>query len=564
MPESITSTGEIGGNPVIRAAAAVRDACSDKLYDYLPQKEASIIDALLLGNKSSLTSNLLDSFRTSGAAHVAVVSGMHLSVVSSLVFGILFFITRKRRLSSVVSIIAVIGFMLITGLTLSVIRAGIMSIIMLCGGLFARRGDSLNSLGGAVLLITLFNPLSVFDMGFQLSVASTLGIITLSPYLIDESKKYLTGKVGRLLIKFIVTPVAISLSAFIVTAPIIIINFEYIGVYFLFTNILLSLAVPLLLLFSLLLIIFAFIPFCGFIAYPVGLLSGLTAKFISAVVAVISALPYAKLEIDLIYSTEIVVVLVLFVAAVGIIKRRRKSILKASACAVLVFSLIFSAFTVFKSNSTTLSLINTGNGITAILERNGESAVVACGGTSNKYTLQTELSDSGNRNLLTIKGGTRECGGLFGIVKSSCISDNYYIQDASYNRNTINSLETATVYSSINELRLWSCLTVYIIPLENSTASVIELGSEYILILPNPEYSQELPQQFRNPDLLISTEPVDTAEINADNTIIACNKENDLENSGNGIYNDKTMSLYQDGRISISFNDKIYYIKRGE
>lgn len=564
-PDEITDTGKSGGSVIIKIASAIRNECSEKLYEYLPQKEASIIDAVLLGNKAALTSNLMESFRTSGAAHIAVVSGLHLSVVTSIVFGIMFFLTRRRRLSSAVSIIAVICFMLITGLNISVVRAGIMSIIMLCGVLFARRGDSLNNLGAAVLLITLFNPLAVFDLGFQLSVASTFGIITLAPYFIDGSKKYFTSKLARLFRKFIITPVAITLSAFIVTAPILIINFEYIGIYFIITNIVLSFAVPILLLFSMMFIIFVFIPFCGFIAYPAALLSGITAKLIAATVETVSAFPGARFEIDLIYSTQIVITLVLIVAVIGIIRRTRKSVIRASACAALAFCVILCAFAIYKSDSAELSLISTGDGITAIFEKNGESAVIACGGTSNKSTLQTELYESGNRNLVTIKGATRECAGLFGIVKRSCFSDNYYIQDSDYNKNTLKVLdETITyTYSDINKIRLWNSLTVHIIPLCNSTALVIELDSEYILILPNTEYAEDIPSEFKNPKLLISTKPVDTGEINADNTIIACSREHELENLDNVVYNDKTISLYQCEKISVNMKDKILYIKKG-
>ncbi|MGN1111912.1 MAG: ComEC/Rec2 family competence protein, partial [Acutalibacteraceae bacterium] len=238
--QSAVPLGRTGGNPLFYTAYQVQSACSDKLYTYLPHKEASIIDALLLGNRLSLDRDLYYDFRTSGVAHIAVVSGMHLSVISSIVFMLCCFITRKRRLSSLIASFAVICFMLTTGFSLSVVRAGIMCIIMLSGYLFSRQGDTLNSLGFAVLLITLVNPLSLLDVGFQLSVMATLGIITLSPYIVKSCSRYIQSK---LLQSLIITPVAISLSAFIATAPITFVNFDFIGVYFLFTNLLLTFAV---------------------------------------------------------------------------------------------------------------------------------------------------------------------------------------------------------------------------------------------------------------------------------------------------------------------------------
>lgn len=565
-PETIHYSGTSDINPIIRAANHINQKCSQKLYEYLPQKEATVVDALLLGNKAALSTPLINDFRTSGAAHVAVVSGMHLSVITSIIYGILMFLTKKRRISCAAAIVGVLCFMLIAGLTPSVTRAGIMNIIMLIGGLFARKGDSLNSLGGAVLLIALFNPLSVLDIGLQLSAASTLGIVTLGGYLESICERYFGIKQNGALMKFVISPISISISAFITTAPIIITSFKYFGVYFIITNLLLTAAVPLLLVFALIFIVAAFVPLLSFIAYPSALLSGLAAKYICAVIGVISDFPNARLEIDLIYSGEITAALCLLVAAVGIIKRTKKSVLKATVCAFLIFSLILSGFNAFKSDNTTLSILNTGNGITAILEKNGECAVISCGGSANKYKLQEKLDKYNGSCLLTVKGGTKESGGMFSLVQNTTVCENYYIQNLSTNKRAINSIDGGSVflYSDTARLRFWNSFDVYLIPLEKSTAAVIELEEEYIMILPNPEYLNDLPEQYREPSLLISTKTVDNKLINADNTIIACAKTQDKKNEALGIYDDGTMSLYQDGEINVSFKDKIYFLQRGE
>ncbi|WP_255882324.1 MULTISPECIES: ComEC/Rec2 family competence protein [unclassified Ruminococcus] len=560
-PTSISFTDRTNGNPLFIAAKKIQTACSDKLYSYLPQNEASIIDALLLGRKSALDSPVLNAFRESGAAHVAVVSGMHLSVISSIMYTLLYFLTKKRRLSSIVSILAVICFMLITGFTLSVVRAGIMCIIMLSGSLFNRRGDSLNSLGFAVLIITLFSPLSVLDIGFQLSVASTLGIVTLTPYFVDTCVKYIDN---RVLEKLIITPVAMSVTAFLATAPIIAVNFNFIGAYFIVTNILLTLAVPALLIFSLLFVIFSFIPLCSFLSYPLGLISGLISRYIAAVVTGISSLPYAKLNLDLPYMKVIVGVLVLAAAVVIIIKRTKKSAFISGGCAVLAFSLIFSVFSIASTDNAALTLISTGGGITAVLEKNGDSAVIACGGTANRYSVQQALTDSDSTNLFTVKSGTKEGGGMFSIVRSSCISERYFIQDTSTNKQLLKTLDNATPYSGSQQIRLWDKYTLVLLPFEKSSAVILELEDEYILILPNPEYVSKLPDYYKKPSLLITTKPLDSNVIKADNTIIACSDKDDSLYSQQELYCDNTISLNQYRKISISINDKILYTKRGE
>lgn len=564
LPEVVTDTGRTGGNPLFYTAYEIQNACSHQLYRYLPQKEASIIDTLLLGNKAALDTALKNSFSVSGAAHIGVVSGMHLSVISSMVFSLLYFITGKRRLSGGLSIIAVICFMLISGFSLSVIRAGIMCIVMLSGCLFSRKADSLNSLGFAVLLITLFSPLSILDVGFQLSVVSTLGIITLVPYIVDSCKRYFRSYLAE---KLLITPIAISLSACIATAPIIALNFKYIGIYFIITNLLLTVAVPLLLIFSLLFVIFSFVPLCEFLAFPLGLISGLLARFTAFVVNSISSLPYAKLDVDMPYIEIVVGVLLLVCAIIILIKRTRRSALIAGVGAILTFSIILSVFSIISADNATLSLISTGGGITAILEKSGESAVIACGGTAGRYTVQSELSESVNTNILTVKGGTKECGGLFSAVRSSILSDRYFVQDASTNKQLLGTLDSdsISVYSDTAQIRLWDKYTLTLVPLKKSTAAVIELPQEgYILILPNPEYTDMLPEEYKSPSLLITTQPLDSSVINADNTIIACSKTNDIKYKGQGIYNDNTLSLSHNRKISIIINDKIQDIKRGE
>ena len=93
---------------------------------------------------------------------------------------------------------------------------------------------------------------------------------------------------------------------------------------------------------------------------------------------------------------------------------------------------------------------------------------------------------------------------------------------------------------------------------------MIELSHGYILILPNPEYADNLPGEYKNPALLITTKPLDNSQLHADNTVIACNKTDDSKYDVQGIFGGDTLSLYQYGKISISFDDKINSIKRGE
>ena len=87
----------------------------------------------------------------------------------------------KRRINSVVGMTFTVFFMLLTGLSPSVCRSGLMMLLLLSGNLFYRKSDSLNSLGFSAFILCCANPLIVADGGFLMSFAATLGIVTIYP-----------------------------------------------------------------------------------------------------------------------------------------------------------------------------------------------------------------------------------------------------------------------------------------------------------------------------------------------------------------------------------------------
>ncbi len=566
VSEVASPTNEAGGNPLLSAAAQIRGKCSEKLYKLLPQRQANVIDALLLGNKDSLDDAVYDGFRLSGVAHIAVVSGAHMSVIVAFVYGALYFLTRRRRLSSAASIAAVLCFMLITGLSLSVVRAGIMCIIFLLGRLFARNGDSLNSLGGAVLLITAINPASVYDMGFLLSVFATLGIITLAPCMANKTRPYLSGALGRLTDILIVEPLCVTMAAVLATAPILIISFKYIGAYFIITNIILFYITPILLSSSLLLLLSSFAPFLAFITYPLALISGAFADIISSTVMGIASLPGAKLDISMPHTLELTIILVSAVAIFGAVKKSAAGVLKASFCAVVIFSLVLSIFTALNAGNAGLILLPTGKGISAMLTKNGELAAISCGGSGGKYRLLEELEETDPRCILAIKGGARECGALFNTIYENRPADNIFIQNTDYNRSIIKNYEESdiTLYDSQQNIELWDSVKIRLIPIEKTTITVIELRDEYILLLPNPEYAAYIPEKYSRPSMLVTTAPLPDDTIDAGTVIIAANEQDDEENAARGIYNENTISLLQSSAVRVSLSDKILYTQKGD
>lgn len=159
----------------------LRRAAGQVVNRYLSGAPAAMVKAICLGEREGLPKSTAEAFRSCGVSHLLVVSGLHLGMVAAALLWLLRRLRLGRRLTAVLSMAGVLGFMLLVGLSPSVKRAGVMLLVLLAGDLFKREADGLNSLGLALLLMGLLNPFMVWDIGLQLSAGSTWGILYLYP-----------------------------------------------------------------------------------------------------------------------------------------------------------------------------------------------------------------------------------------------------------------------------------------------------------------------------------------------------------------------------------------------
>ena len=148
---------------------------------YLADAESGILAAMCFGERAFLSDGLVAAFRGSGLSHLLVVSGLHLSMIVLAVQRLL----RRigMRVGCVMTILAAWLFAWLTGFSPSVIRAAAMITVWLVGCLFFCRSDGLNALGLAALLLLGTHPYTLWNVGFQLSFAATLGVLLLAPRL---------------------------------------------------------------------------------------------------------------------------------------------------------------------------------------------------------------------------------------------------------------------------------------------------------------------------------------------------------------------------------------------
>ena len=263
-------------------AEKLRFIANEKLFKSFEDKIAGLLAGILTGEKGHLDAELYNKLCVTGSAHLMAVSGLHLSV---WVLSLSSLLPEKKRTNTmrIFSLIfAVIFIMLLAGMSESVKRAGLMSIVFLSSKLSSRQSDSINSLGFAVLLIILINPASVMSVSLQLSFLSTLGILTLGRLYLERSaeifRKSRLRKPWRKLLKGAVDSYSISISVLVFTFPVLIDTFGGISSVTALVNILIAPVIaPLLLLTGL----YAVLPsMLHFVTLPVAFAIKLLSEYI--------------------------------------------------------------------------------------------------------------------------------------------------------------------------------------------------------------------------------------------------------------------------------------------
>jgi len=173
------------GNFFYQILFLLKDKIKEKIIKLFPEPFSSFIGAILLGTKKALPVELKDKFIKTGTIHIVVISGLHLMILGGILREIF------KNFSPKLFFLILLGFILIyiifTGAKPSILRAGIMTLLLSLAPLFGRKGNSLVALIFAAFLLILINPLIVhFDLSFKLSFAAMVGLILINPFLREK------------------------------------------------------------------------------------------------------------------------------------------------------------------------------------------------------------------------------------------------------------------------------------------------------------------------------------------------------------------------------------------
>jgi competence protein ComEC len=164
------------GNWLMSQIYQLKSRALDNIYQLWPDPEASLFAGILLGVEYNIPESVRTAFEETGTSHIIAISGFNIAIVAGL-----FARTFGRWMGPYKGGIAALGgitlYTILVGADAAVVRAAIMGSISLLAGLVGRRQDGVYTLGITAGLMALANPHTLWDVGFQLSFAATLGLI---------------------------------------------------------------------------------------------------------------------------------------------------------------------------------------------------------------------------------------------------------------------------------------------------------------------------------------------------------------------------------------------------
>jgi competence protein ComEC len=330
------------GNPVVSLAYIARGKIEGLISGNLPGESANFLNAILLGLRQGMGSDLNDAFMRTGTVHLIAISGLNVGLIVFLVLLVLSVIRVPKKACIILTIAFLVFYAVLTNGTPSVVRATVMSIALLLGLLLERENSLSNSLGLAALVILSCDPGALFDIGFQLSFASVISLLYLTPK-IEKFFNFERKIAARFLAKwkrYALEAFFVSLAAWIGVMPLTLYYFNIITPVSVAANLV---AVPLSFLITM-----ASAPFLVF-----GLIFPPAAKVFAASVWLFCGTLFAtngffsKLPFAYIYLPSpplfLIALYYLFVVAFAERERFKLSPLKLSAAALAVFNIIIWA-----------------------------------------------------------------------------------------------------------------------------------------------------------------------------------------------------------------------------
>lgn len=220
------------GNPIVAAIYAVKEKSLENVYRLFPDPEASLLAGILLGVDNGLSATLQQAFKDTGTAHIIAISGFNISIIAGI-FVMLFSRFLGPRRGAVAAILGIAFYTFLVGASAAVVRAASMGTLSLFAMQVGRRQQGLNTLAFVAALMALWNPLIIWDVGFQLSFFATLGLILYGEPFQQAAERFIIRFTSIETAEYLVQPLSefilLTFAAQLTTIPIMAYQFKQIS-----------------------------------------------------------------------------------------------------------------------------------------------------------------------------------------------------------------------------------------------------------------------------------------------------------------------------------------------
>ena len=291
-PSTVIVLSQNNGNPALAALLGVRDTARRVMLRELPEPQSSLAVGILLGIQSSIPADVVANFSVTGTSHILVISGWNISIIGAALYAVAARMKLARNATFWAILVLIWLYTLFVGATPTVIRAAVMGSIVVLGQRLDRQSHAWTTLWVACALMTVWDPQTLWDLGFQLSALATASLFAfgkgterllertfLKASWLDWAREALTA----------------TLAAQILALPLILYQFGNLSIIAPLANVMLLPVVPYAMLFGTLALV------GGLIWLPLGQLVALPAYLFLAWLTegarLFAALPWAAVQV---------------------------------------------------------------------------------------------------------------------------------------------------------------------------------------------------------------------------------------------------------------------------
>lgn len=501
--------------PLYYYAVELRDKIRTALYMELDFDNAALASAVLLGDKSGFSDDINNNIRRAGLSHIAVVSGLHLSIITMMYKKAMGSLIKNKYVNALSTLLIVLFFLTLTGFGKSAIRASIMLFIVLIAPFFKRESDSLNSLGLASVILCVANPYIVGDVGVLLSFSATFGIVAFSSPL----NAFLTRRLLPLqdswyvrinkLLRKLSAMFSVTFTAVVATLPVTILFFGKVSLVQIVSNMVVVPFVQYFMLACSAAALFHFVPYMGTVRVCLSFIANVLGDLILTLTGWLASIPMAYVKAD--YAFVLWWMLLSFILFVisYILQRKGKGL--NIFCGILSLLILLSG-----AVSHQLASLNRLS-VYAFPSEKGQTVILS--GIDGNIVLCTSADTYGSKSVINVLDTVYNEG-----VFMLSLADNHNCRENAKEILSVFDYMEVLMYDKTSgdyTVELWDKATLRVFSRNGNVYQHLLFDSKDLLILPPVGNVEDIPQEMRNPDYLLTSGIIDNMELLSFETLLS-------------------------------------------